>query len=370
MTSRPPRTTGDLGRSPAPGDGSALDPPRAPSHDPGAACRTLDPDRPVTGPRLPDSGATECPPTGPRAPDRELTIRTTRAPPVSSPTASAVADIRSPSPHYRGRPSRPQDLPGYVTRRPRPATPNWPAKRLATGISRSASDRHGPAPLEAAPPTALSRRAAQRPVLRRHRGHLHSFAWTGHDHFAGHNVTSIVLEVPADLFVTGREIGAWASISRRRDDGTLEQMDRGGNPTINPFINPDGEKDRYNSRQPADDVANYLEAWSKVLENAGYPPRRPRPPCRCCPTSCATTHQALATPTARPIEDVYSYRFAWLSYGKVPPQGLTPHADLLTTSPTSARPTPNRTGRAKTSTGPPGTPPTWRTEQAGTDLPT
>jgi hypothetical protein len=61
----------------------------------------------------------------------------------------------------------------------------------------------------------------------------------------------------------------WATISRRRGDGTLEQMDRGGNPTINPFINPDGEKDLYNSRQPADDVANYLDPWSKVLENGG-----------------------------------------------------------------------------------------------------
>ena len=55
----------------------------------------------------------------------------------------------------------------------------------------------------------------------------------------------------------GPAIGVWASISLRRD-GELVQMDRGGNPTINPFINPDGEKNLFNSRQPADDVANYL----------------------------------------------------------------------------------------------------------------
>ena len=66
-------------------------------------------------------------------------------------------------------------------------------------------------------------------------------------------------------------IGVWATISLRRD-GTLVQMDRGGNPTINPFINPDGEKNLYNSRQPADDVANYLGPWSKILENGGYSP--------------------------------------------------------------------------------------------------
>jgi hypothetical protein len=62
-----------------------------------------------------------------------------------------------------------------------------------------------------------------------------------------------------------------------RGNGVLEQMDRGANPTINPFINPDGEKNLYNSRQPADDVANYLEPWSAILQNAGgYTPEQAR----------------------------------------------------------------------------------------------
>ena len=99
-------------------------------------------------------------------------------------------------------------------------------------------------------------------------GALHGFAWTGHDDFADNNVDSIALEVPDDMLGAGPVIGVWASISLRRD-GTLVQMDRGGNPTINPFINPDGEKNLFNSRQPADDVANYLGPWSKILENAG-----------------------------------------------------------------------------------------------------
>ena len=131
-------------------------------------------------------------------------------------------------------------------------------------------------------------------------GALHGFAWTGHDDFAGNNVDSIALEVPTDLLGDGPEIGVWASISRR-SNGVLEQMDRGGNPTINPFINPDGEKNLFNSRQPADDVANYLGPWSKILENAAAtPPRRPGPPpCRSCPTSCTTTGPSPPpTPTA------------------------------------------------------------------------
>jgi hypothetical protein len=174
-------------------------------------------------------------------------------------------------------------------------------------------------------------------------GVLHGFVWTGHDDFAGNNVTTIALEVPADM-LGGGVIGVWTTISRRRADGTLEQMDRGGNPTINPFINPDGEKDLYNSRQPADDVANYLGPWSKILEHGGYPTEEAE----------AAALQFLPDilrydPTKppfypngrRPIEDVYSYRFAWLSYGKIPPQGLKPHADLTFEFPYLGPPNPS-----------------------------
>src|SRR6476660_1999963 len=55
-------------------------------------------------------------------------------------------------------------------------------------------------------------------------GALHGFVWTGHDDFADINVDSIVLEIPDDM-LGGSVIGVWASISRYRDDGTLEQLD-------------------------------------------------------------------------------------------------------------------------------------------------
>src|ERR1700751_610010 len=84
-------------------------------------------------------------------------------------------------------------------------------------------------------------------------GALHGFEWTGHDDFAENNVDSIALEVPNEMLGAGPTIGVWASITLRRD-GELEQMDRGGTPTINPFNNPDGQKNLYNARQPADDV--------------------------------------------------------------------------------------------------------------------
>ena len=166
-------------------------------------------------------------------------------------------------------------------------------------------------------------------------GALHGFVWTGHDDFAGNNVLSIALEVPDDMLGAGPVIGIWASISRYQD-GTLEQMDRGGNPTINPFINPDGQKDLYNSRQPADDVANYLGPWSKLLESGGYPPEEARQAALTMLPDILRYDRAkpAAYPNGRKLtDDAYSFRFAWLSHGKVPPTGLMPHDDLLSQFP-------------------------------------
>ena len=162
-------------------------------------------------------------------------------------------------------------------------------------------------------------------------GALHGFNWTGHDDFEGNDILSIALEVPDDMLGTDPQIGVWASISVYRD-GTLTQMDRGGNPTINPFINPDGEKDLYNSRQPADDVANYLTPWSKLLENGGYPPDEARQAALIVLPDILRYDRTkpAAYPNGRVLtDDVYSMRFGWLSHGKVPPTGLKPHDDLL-----------------------------------------
>jgi len=197
-------------------------------------------------------------------------------------------------------------------------------------------------PVQAGPIRLLAGRRSD-PFFVDVEGTLHGFAWTGHDDNAGHNVSSIVLEVPADMLFAGPQIGVWATISRRRADGTLEQMDRDGNPTLNPFINPDGEKDLYNSRQPADDVANYLGPWSQVLEKAGYPPEEAEAAAlQVLPDILRynRTKPPFYPNGRRPIEDIYSYRWAWLSYGKVPPTGLTPHADLLTDFPYLGPPNP------------------------------
>jgi len=162
-------------------------------------------------------------------------------------------------------------------------------------------------------------------------GALHGMKWTGHDDFAGNNVDSIALEVPTDLLGPGPVVAVWASISRRGDGG-LEQMDRGGNPTINPFINPDGEKNLYNSRQPVDDVANYLDPWSQMLEKGGYSPQEAKEAAmQFLPDVLRYDRtKPVSYPNGRKlIDDVFSYRFSWLTHGKLSPTGLTPHHDLM-----------------------------------------
>jgi hypothetical protein len=158
-----------------------------------------------------------------------------------------------------------------------------------------------------------------------------TFTWTGQDAFANRNILLIALEVPADMLGPEPEIGVWATVSVRRD-GTLSQVDRGGHPTINPFINPDGEKNLFNARQPADDVAHCREPWSKLLADNGYTPGEADAAVRIVLPDILRYDRSRPAryPNGRAItNDAFSARFAWLTNGKVPAQGLKPHDDLL-----------------------------------------
>jgi hypothetical protein len=162
-------------------------------------------------------------------------------------------------------------------------------------------------------------------------GSFHGFKWTGQDAFADRNILSIALEVPSDMLSTDPVIGVWATVSVRRQ-GTLVQVDRGGHPTINPFLNPNNVKNEYNLQQPAGDLANYLQLWSKLLEDNGYPPEEARKAALIVLPDILRYDRTkpAAYPNGRTLtDDAFSARFAWLSNGKIPPDGLKPHDDLL-----------------------------------------
>jgi hypothetical protein len=166
-------------------------------------------------------------------------------------------------------------------------------------------------------------------------GSFHDFKWTGQDAFANRNVLSIALEVPSDMLSANPEIGVWATVSVRRGT-SIVQVDRGGHPTINPFVNPNNIKNQYNLRQPSDDLANYLELWSKLLESNGYTAEAARAAALIVLPDILRYDRTkpAAYPNGRALtDDVFSARFAWLTNGRVGPDGLKPHADMLTEFP-------------------------------------
>jgi len=125
-------------------------------------------------------------------------------------------------------------------------------------------------------------------------GSFHGFKWTGQDAFANRNIQCIALEVPSDMLSTGPVIGVWATVSVRRD-GDLVQVDRDG-------YSPDEAEAA--ARIVLPDILRY---------------DRTRP---------------AAYPNGRTLtDDCFSARFAWLTNGRVGPDGLKPHDDLLTEFP-------------------------------------
>ncbi|WP_329242118.1 DUF4331 domain-containing protein [Streptomyces sp. NBC_01478] len=161
-------------------------------------------------------------------------------------------------------------------------------------------------------------------------GALHGFEWTGQDAFAGKDVQSIALEVPDDMLGPEPVIHLWATVSVRRD-GALVQVDRGGHPTINPFINPEYAKDAYNTGHPTDDVANYLEPWTKILEGNGYPSAEARAAAATVLPDLLRYDRRLpaAYPNGRALtDDVFIARMAFLTNGKITEGGVPSHDDL------------------------------------------
>jgi hypothetical protein len=161
-------------------------------------------------------------------------------------------------------------------------------------------------------------------------GAFHDFQFTGDDTFAGKNVLSMALEVPNEMLGSGPEIGVWCTSSVRRD-GDLVQVDRYGNPSFNPFF-VDELKNQFNAGHPADDVATFLEPWSKLLESRGYPSGVARETALTALPDVMHYNRTRPAhyPNGRvPTDDVYDIRMAFLTYGRVTSDGVEPHDDYL-----------------------------------------
>ena len=109
------------------------------------------------------------------------------------------------------------------------------------------------------------------------------------------------------------------------------QVDREGNPSFNPFF-VDELKNKFNAGHPADDVAGFLEPWSKLLESRGYPSGVAKE------TALTVLPDVMHYDRTRPAhypngrvltDDVYDIRMAFLTYGEVTSDGVEPHDDYL-----------------------------------------
>jgi hypothetical protein len=173
-------------------------------------------------------------------------------------------------------------------------------------------------------------------------GQKGNFQWSGNDTFAGANVFSIAVEAPNDMLGRGSQIGAWTTISLRRD-GTLVPMDREGNPSFNPILNANDIKDTFNATDPADDVKNYLQPLSQTLQQHGYPPEE----------AAAAAHTLLPDilhydrtmpahyPNGRVMtDDVFSARMIFMVHGQATAQNISPHDDLKAEFPFLGMPNP------------------------------
>jgi hypothetical protein len=103
--------------------------------------------------------------------------------------------------------------------------------------------------------------------------------FTGHDTFAGTNVSTIAIEVPnLRLGGTGRTIGVWATVLDKVKN-VYTQVERMGRPAINTvFNNTNAEKEAANRLRPSDDrafdrdnVIATLTAIDHVLEVNSLP---------------------------------------------------------------------------------------------------
>jgi hypothetical protein len=144
----------------------------------------------------------------------------------------------------------------------------------------------------------------------------------------------MALEVPDDMLGPGPEIAVWATSSVRRN-GELVQVDRFGNPSFNPFF-VDELKNKFNAGHPADDVADFLEPWSKLLESRGYPPGVAEA------TALTVLPDVMHYNCNRPAhypngrvltDDVYDIRMQFLTYGRVTSDGVQQHDDYLSEFP-------------------------------------
>jgi hypothetical protein len=158
--------------------------------------------------------------------------------------------------------------------------------------------------------------------------------WTGKDSNTEANVFSTVIELPTSELGGDPEIHIWGRCSVQRD-GKLLHVDRAGHPSVSSFFNTDETKEEFNASEPVNDRGRWLDQFVHLMGHTGGYTRDEA-------IAAIDAHRILPDtlnfdpsrpakyPNGRVFSDnVIDHRLAFLSKGEIPPDGLSPHTDVL-----------------------------------------
>ena len=159
--------------------------------------------------------------------------------------------------------------------------------------------------------------------------------WTGKDSNTEANIFSIALELPTSQLGAKPSVRIWGRCSVRGKDGILLHVDRAGHPSISSFFNTDDTKLEYNASEPISDRARWTDQFVHLMGHTGNYTREEA-------LAAIDEHGILpdmlsfdpSKPAGYPngrvfTDDVINFRLSFLSKGDIPPDGLSPHTDVL-----------------------------------------
>ena len=170
-------------------------------------------------------------------------------------------------------------------------------------------------------------------------GFLNGFKFTGMDFFIDKNVYGMVLEVPNSALGPNPKIGIWARVlapPAGSTSGTLAQVDRMGRPAINTVFNHGQDKVTFNSIEPTQDRAMFLNNFVAVLESFGHPAAEATSIAQILLPDILTYDYSSAEGflNGRKLtDDVIDIELGLVSNGKVTTDMVGPHTDYLSSFP-------------------------------------
>jgi hypothetical protein len=157
--------------------------------------------------------------------------------------------------------------------------------------------------------------------------------WTGKDLFANQNAFSMAFEFPTSL-LGGNPVRIWGRVSVRKN-GRLVAVDRAGHPNLANFFLTDEGKPQVDADEPANDRDRYLGHFLESLEHVGG---YSRDKAQAVLDAEGLLPDMLSYDPSKPggypngrlrTDHIIANRLHMLSNGRIPPDGLKPHTDLL-----------------------------------------